>query len=305
MRELLLWQIEAARVCPFHPHHYLRIRCPNCNSSQRPLARYSTPGYCSKCSAWLGIPVENQKNEMPSLTDQMLSAEVGSLVESLNTGRCRPNLAILRNNLLTLRKQVFHDSTLAFANASGLHHSSAADLVNGRSRPGLETVLKISVISKTPAADLLTNRIGRFAIETKHTADFRRKQCQSYDWLKMRRRLQQILVNGDQTISLHAVCRSEGADPGYVAKRLPKLAMPIVQAFRHSCSQRHRNRLRKEESAFCGVVREMIAANQWPSHRKLKSRLQKPGMLRNPALVNLRREILFSKKMPEEGKFDR
>jgi TniQ len=59
--EPLIWTLEDVSICPGH-RSQLHTRCPytDCHLSQPPLASHSQPGFCSRCSRWLGIPLQSQ-----------------------------------------------------------------------------------------------------------------------------------------------------------------------------------------------------------------------------------------------------
>jgi hypothetical protein len=91
---------------------------------------------------------------------------------------------------------------------------------------------------------------------------------------------------------MHKFCKAGRYDSAYVAKRLSNLARPIILGYRSSVGERHAARLNKEETEFRAVVRTLMSAGKWPSFRRLKRELSKPGILRNPKLVLIRKPML-------------
>ncbi len=51
--EPLLWALKSVQVCPRHRQH-LVARCQYCQAELPLLSQYAHPGYCTRCSRWLG-----------------------------------------------------------------------------------------------------------------------------------------------------------------------------------------------------------------------------------------------------------
>jgi hypothetical protein len=51
----LLWALEVVKICRQH-QQWLRLQCPHCNRRIHHLVSRPTPGHCSWCGQFLGIP---------------------------------------------------------------------------------------------------------------------------------------------------------------------------------------------------------------------------------------------------------
>lgn len=67
--EPLLWNVNTVSVCPRHQRALLE-RCPypDCHTTLPVLASYFRPGYCSKCSRWLGMITDH--SNIPRISEQ-------------------------------------------------------------------------------------------------------------------------------------------------------------------------------------------------------------------------------------------
>jgi TniQ len=59
--EPLLWSFKDVEVCLKHKRRLIS-ECPHCNSRLPVFARWSPPGFCSRCQGWLGEDTEGNEN---------------------------------------------------------------------------------------------------------------------------------------------------------------------------------------------------------------------------------------------------
>lgn len=71
----LIWMIKSNTVCPKH-HVRLQDRCPECSRLNNVLERRSRPGFCSKCSNWMGSDSSNDEIDEWSLRKAFLISEL-------------------------------------------------------------------------------------------------------------------------------------------------------------------------------------------------------------------------------------
>jgi len=204
------------------------------------------------------------------------------------------NIVTLRNNLSYITKRFFGASCSAFANAAGLHHSSVADILRGTAKPGFSTLLQMSIAAGIPAVRLLERPLDLDPMRSKNSAGstFPRKSCHNYDWPRLAGALAQLDKIEGNAVSLNSFCRGQGCDPGYVAKRLSGSARPIIAKFRKLTAGRHRARLAQEEAELRSAVNASLRGGQSPSFRQIRRKLGKPGVLRNPRLIMIRKQML-------------
>lgn len=271
-------------------------RDAKCGSMQLPLARSMIPGFCSKCKGWLGSEQPNDHESPPEKLDQWMAEETRSLFRALNEGICKPSLGTLRQNLRFLINLNFSGRVSGLARAASIHHSSMLDILNGGARPGFDTLLRLSIATKMPLTQLVSQKpeilVSSFgSTEQVNHVSIPRRKCRRYNWAAIHKGLSK-LQPPNVGISLHAFCRSQGADPGYVSKRFPQLAASAVKEFRLMVSKRHAERVQKEEGLFRSLIQDLLSVGAWPSHRKLRRGLPRSGFLRNPKLAVIRKQML-------------
>lgn len=58
--EPLLWSFKAVKVCLIHKQQLVE-ECPHCGSRLPVMARFSPPGFCSRCYGWLGQEMKEEE----------------------------------------------------------------------------------------------------------------------------------------------------------------------------------------------------------------------------------------------------
>lgn len=280
------------RVCPVHPIQKLQQECPHCHQPQYPLMRYSRPGFCCFCGGWLGALGDNAASITP--TEKHIAEEVRALLTATGRGGWAPTVPAFRKNLNHILRQLFHGSLSALGRAAGLHHSSVSDILRGTAKPGFNTLLQISIAAGIPVVRMLEKPLELSQPQAEDAAfRFPRKQCHHYDWPNLARELARLNEAAAALSSLNRFCKARGCDPGYVAKRLPSAARPVILKFRRITADHHMARLDREEAEMRGAVTAWLRVGQWPSFRRIRRKLVKPGLLRNPQLIKIRKQMLI------------
>jgi hypothetical protein len=67
IHDQLLWTLTAAEACPIH-RVFLESNCPECDLRAFLFAAHGLPGFCARCSAWLGRTVSSTSKTADSIT---------------------------------------------------------------------------------------------------------------------------------------------------------------------------------------------------------------------------------------------
>lgn len=289
LHEPLLWYLNLVKSCHLHQTK-LESACPKCGKAHFVLERHSYPGFCPRCGGWLG---DRRKLTTPTDSDLQIACQCAALLSRAITTHKRPSSEALRTNLRQILCMNFNNSISAFARASGMHHSSMVDLLDGDSIPGLDSLFGLSSASGVPPAILVFDSIqSSFPSQQTTAVELPRRTCQKYDWTAIRRELQVAGRNRMDTRSLAAICREQNVDSGYVAAKLPNECSKIIRKFSSNSALRRRKRERFELKNLKCAVRRCLEAKVWPSHRRLKGLLSCPGSLRRPAIEQARLNLI-------------
>lgn len=288
----LLWQMVLVRVCPLHSVPLVQL-CPKCGKAAFPLQRYSHPGFCPFCRAWLGTDVLSASGCGCLGSREPFSEGMLDLIAAHATNSLPSNLAIFRKNLHNANLVAFGGSLNSFAKFAGLHHSSLMDLLMERSKPSPETAIRLSLSCDVQPASMLRDliQVSEFRHSQRHF--FSPKPCKKYDWIQVQQSIDSELAKPAQNrTSLHGVCRSQKIDSGYVGRRLPGCARTLIRDYRVHVSRRHRRREATERQHLCNTFRNLCRNGIWPSHRRMREALGTAASLRDPELRKIRKKLL-------------
>ncbi len=289
----LAWHFSPVRSCPSHPSSLLVNTCPHCLRQHFPLSRWSAPGHCPKCMKWLAVPLDDKLKASP--VEMAVSMEASRLLEATLRAGCRPNRAIFLKHLRFLQDQLYKGSLSGFARAVGLNDSSILALVGGKSRPGLETVLRISVVTDVPTPKLvglpLQESDLRVDIAARKPFIFPARSCRAHQWNQVREMVRQA-ASAQNPTSLSSLCKRAGLDPGLVSRRLPKEASVLIERALAVRSSLKEERLQQAKLDIHRAVCRCFEEKKPLCHTTLESLMKKPGCFRSPELRAYRDQLI-------------
>ncbi len=142
--EPLLWSFKAVKICLRH-HQPLCEQCPHCHKKSAPLAWRSQPGFCPKCSGWLGVAAEDkQKTEDDEFKWQLwVVNNIGELLSVAPSLSFPPPKQKIKRIISAYVDKVTEGSLSAFANLLGLCKSTVWAWHAGKGVPSLDTLLQL------------------------------------------------------------------------------------------------------------------------------------------------------------------
>ena len=161
----LLWTLNVVKVCPYH-HQPLQSQCPHCHAQFLPLWHSSRPGYCLKCSGWLGSP-ENAEKVEPSFleaTDEFewdiwAANTLGSLIAQAPYQHSPLPRETIKKALVFFVNKCSNCDVLAFEQLIGVSHSEMTQWYSGTTIPTLDKLLKICARLQISLIDFLQPEI--------------------------------------------------------------------------------------------------------------------------------------------------
>jgi transcriptional regulator with XRE-family HTH domain len=141
--EPLLWSLKAVTICPHH-HQPLHEECPHCHHKSVPLAWRSQPGYCSKCSGWLGAASSANEMDSGELKWQLwVVNQIGALL-SFTPQLLHPlPTSTIQKIISVYIDQVTEGNLAAFARLIEMPKSTVHQWHRGKAVPSLDTLLKL------------------------------------------------------------------------------------------------------------------------------------------------------------------
>lgn len=289
----LLWTLVAVQICPIHKTPLVE-KCGKCQRLHYPLARRLRIGHCPHCQSWLGSTPycddEIHNSSLPATSWQLFAAESATgLVAALTTASDSKNpRAYFTTNLSQILENSFGGSKSAFAKYVGVHHASIRDWLAGKQKPSFKAVLLLAYRCEISPSELLLSDLRELKavpFRPAHVGDdaYLRPQLRLIAPGKIEQLLRAALKNPDwPPLSLRAICRKAGFHQTQATNRFPDLTRQVSELYRSYRSEKRRQKELFTKMLVRSAVYEVCWAGQYPSQRKVRSKLPAIICLREP-----------------------
>jgi transcriptional regulator with XRE-family HTH domain len=161
----LLWALNVIKVCPYH-YQPLQLQCPHCHAQFLPLWRSSRPGYCLKCSGWLGSSKDARDVE-PNFVkaadefqwDIWAANTVGDLIAKAPYQPSPLPRETIKKSLVFFVNKFSNGNVLAFEQLIKLSQSEITQWYSGTTIPTLDKLLRICYQLKISLSEFLQPEI--------------------------------------------------------------------------------------------------------------------------------------------------
>ncbi len=287
----LLWTFQVVTICPRHLRP-LEDRCQHCQKTQSIIVCKTYPGRCTQCSAWLGAASENtdsfamnqdlmhwQQWVIHALEELYLAAGTFSWKQFFaNLEHCMKNWGVCSRlaKLTGFSRDVFY----LWLGRKQTHYSQV---------PSLETILEFCyVCNVTPfqimsSPDALLSAIWDETIPRyRRPQRFTRSRVNRED---VRELLQSVLDGREKLTGVKLLAQRLGHHQSLLWRYFPQECALIAQRNEEYEQQRRKEREARVYEEVRQAVLTLHVQNIFPSHRKVKSLLSDPNLLRMPEAI--------------------
>ena len=162
--EPLLWNVSAVALCLRHQRILLE-QCPypDCRATLPVLASHLRPGYCSKCSRWLGVA--DDPSHISWTTEQWrwqiwIAETVGELLSYNMNLTVIPHLRNIPDLITAAREQVADGSMQNLAESLKLSRRTVNAWKLGRQVPQIESLMRLCYCCGVSLYDLLHRKVS-------------------------------------------------------------------------------------------------------------------------------------------------
>lgn len=303
--EPLLWNVSAVSVCLRHQRPLLE-QCPHpdCQARLPVLASYFQPGYCSKCSRWLGIatdPPNFSRTTEERHWQTWVAEAVGELIAHNMDLTLRPHLGNIPDLISASREQVADDSLRKLAEKLQLSSRTLNAWKLGRQVPQMESLMRLCYFCGVPPHDLFTlqpSKLNLDGLKIRSLPDIpnparnRRRRVQ-LDIVHLRQSLEAILVCEEQPPpSMRTVARRLNHSPRELREYFPELCRAISKRRSDFYKDRVEEKLEQQKEQVRQAILKIHSQGSYPSSRRVGLLLSEPGLMRNPTLAKTWRDML-------------
>lgn len=300
--EPLLWTLECVTVCVHH--HVPLYHCcpyPDCEKVLLPLGPRMSPGYCPTCHRWLGY-FSSQVKPFQQLTDEewqwqhWVEQTLGELLSFMPTLSVSPQREWIATTIATHLDVVMQGKTSELARRLNMHVRSIRDWLRGSQLPHLGNLLRICFLFELTPLSLLT---GTALSRTLPQTYAQKSVPGERTYMQMRhfdtKRIQQALEEALQETpppSMREVAQRLTYDPSHIQKHFPDLCQAISRRYQTHRAAQKEARIQRLGDELRLVMRKLHEQGQYPSWTQIRKMLTKPGITRDPAIKDIRREML-------------
>jgi transcriptional regulator with XRE-family HTH domain len=302
----LLWALNVIKVCPYH-HQPLQSQCPHCHASFVPLWRNSRPGYCLKCSGWLGSNFCTSSTS-PSRDETMNEFEwhlwvantLGNLIAQAPDQSSPLPRETIKKALTVFVKKCTHGNLFAFGESIGVSQSEVTQWYAGKTIPTLDKLLRISYRLNSSLNEFL--QVDILSTTTPQTVALSLKSSPKPLTFTSRRTqerictlLQSLLNQNEYPFpSVREVARRYHFSLATLYRYAPSLCQTISARYRHD-----KKRIQQETIHIgCSEVRrlapELYAQGITPTVKNLASVMTHPEALWYEEVLEALSEVRYS-----------
>ena len=303
--EPLIWNVSAISLCIHHQQPLLeQCQHPDCQATLPVLASHFRPGYCSKCSRWLGVAVDPPN--FSRTTEEWhwqtwVAKAVGELIAHNMDLTLTPHLENIPDLISASREQVADDSLQKLAEKLQLSRRTLNAWKLGRQVPQMESLMRLCYFCGVSPYDLFTvqsEKLNLGELKIRSLPDIpnptrnRRRRVQ-LDIVHLRQSLEAVLVCEEQPPpSMRAVARRLNHSPRELREYFPELCRAISKRRSNFYKDRSEEKLEQQKELIRQAVLEIHSRGLYPSSRKVRLILSEPGLMRNPILAETWRDML-------------
>jgi transcriptional regulator with XRE-family HTH domain len=303
--EPLLWNVNAISMCPRHQRPLLE-RCPypDCEATLPVLASYFRPGYCLKCSRWLGVtayPANISQTSELWHWQIWVAKTVGELISHNMDLAVTPHLGNILHLIAFSGQQVADGRMQNLAERLQLSRRTLNAWKLGVQVPQIESLMRLCYCCGVSLYDLFTSRpetlnLGKMRIHSLPdipNPTKKRRHRTPFDAAYVRQSLEAALACEEQPpSSMRTVAKRLEYSPRELREHFPALCQAISNRRKNYYETRREQKLLQWKEQVRQAMLELHSQGEYPSIRRIRSLLSEPNVMRDPVISGFRREML-------------
>ena len=303
--EPLLWHVNTVSVCPRHQRTLLE-RCPNpdCHATLPVLASFLRPGYCSKCSRWLGVVT--QSSNLSQKSDlwhwQVWVAErVGELLSHNMRLTTTPHLKNIPNLVIAAREQVADGSMQNLEKRLQLSRRTVNAWRSGKQIPQMESLLRLCYCCGVSLYDVFALQSGTLnlgKLKIRSLPDIpnptrNRRHRIPMNLVYIRQSLESVLAQEEQPPpSMRTVAKRLNHSPRELREHFPELNRAICGRRKDYYKVHHEQRILQLKDEIRQAILKIHSQGLHPSSNKVGRLLKSPSVMRDRIVARFWRKML-------------
>lgn len=309
--EPLLWNVNTVSVCSRHQRSLLE-RCPypDCRATLSVLASHLRPGYCSKCSRWLGVADDPSPISWTSEQwrwQNWVAETVGELLTHNMDLTITPHLGNIPDLITAAREQIADGSMQNLEKRLQLSRRTVNAWRSGKQIPQLESLLRLCYCCGISLYDLFTSQhfgrlhLGKLKIHSlpdiPNPTGNRRHRI-PMDLVSIRQSLENVLAQEEQPPpSMRTVAKHLNHSPRELREHFPELNRAISKRRKDYYKVRREQKILQLKEEIRQATRKIYSQGLYPSSHRVGLLLNDPILMRDGVALRLWREMLEELKL--------
>ena len=294
----LIWYLRAATICTRH-NIRLEEKCPACGKHQLFVAHHALLGYCTHCGAWLGkSSARNIPPEVPLFSPKEKFMAL-ALEEMIASGPTLSKVATQTHFVDCVEKYcnaVTNGNMNCFEKRLGFKKNVICNWVYKNSKPRIDLFLELCFRLQASPLEFLNGHIPKEI--SSQIGDLipalvsKRVQRSEAEMLNLKNALIASL-DSDAAPTQKAMAEQLGVNRRVLNHHFPELARAISD--KHKRNSANRTAAKREVQILKAkeIIRNMLAATQAISRRKMWAELEKNGLtFADPAIRRAIQEVM-------------
>jgi len=305
LHQPLLWNVSAVSLCVRH-QRILIEQCPypNCHATLPVLASHFHPGYCSKCSRWLGVTfVPSNISWTPEQWNwqNWVADSIGELVAH------NPDLIVTshQRNIPDLieayREQAADGSMRILAAKLQLSRRTFIAWQQGKQIPQMESLMRLCYCCGVSLYSVFTSQSGALDLDKlkiqslpdipNPTGNRRHRIPLDVDYIQQS--LESVLASEEQPPpSMRFVARRLNYSPRELREHFPELNHAISSRYKNYRKAQAEKKLEEQKDKVRQAILKIHSSGFYPSSKRVGSLLGGRGIMRSPIITQFWREML-------------
>jgi transcriptional regulator with XRE-family HTH domain len=303
--EPLLWNVKAIGVCLRHQRALLE-QCPypDCHAALPVLASHLRPGYCSKCSRWLGVMTDlsNISQTNSQWHWQVWATEmIGELLSHNMDLTITPHLRNIPSLITAAREQDAPGSMQNLERRLQLSRRTLDTWHSGKQIPQLETLLRLCYCCKVSLYEVFTLPSGTLhwgKLKIRPLPDIpnpyrNRRHPIPMDLVSIQQRLEDVLAQEEQPPpSMRTVAKRLNYSPRELREHFPELSRAISKRRRNYYTIRREQRILQLKEEIRQAILKNHSQGIYPTSHRVGLLLSNPIVMRDRLALSLWRDML-------------
>ncbi|WP_172797674.1 helix-turn-helix domain-containing protein [Cytobacillus solani] len=283
----LVWSIQPYNYCLIHNIELMNI-CPKCNSEMFFLERKSRPGYCSKCSDWLGIEtnyIYSDCSKKEFIIGNMLINTPEYIKKTGENG--------IPKALTYYVEQYFEGSISLAAEEIGIPKTTLWGWIKGKSLPPLGSLIEICIYLNLSICEFLDMTelplFDRGFLKCRgevKSVPLTRKKDHSVIKQKIH-----MIIKQNVPMSLTKLAIIVGCDRRLLSKQYPVECEIIKQNYLKFVREKKKQRYTLIKNKVEVAITCLIKDDMYPSRRQVESLLEHKYLIKEKEVAIIWKEL--------------